>query len=160
MGLKDKINGALRNEEPSKYNSRRWVGLMGKSKTGAVGTNYTNFSEAYAFQKRKHYNWFTLIHYISKFYLFCDWWKNDYGRLLNEYHKYLIERKVIKQNFTSVFISYQKIIIGETCLDANSRKWDKTINHQMSQQGFGQDRSFTEYLIVQPWRYQTQRHIN
>jgi len=56
IGLKDKINGALRNEEPSKYNSRRWVGLMGKSKTGAVGTNYTSFSEAYSFQKRKNYN--------------------------------------------------------------------------------------------------------
>jgi len=56
LGLKDKINAVLRNEEPSKFNNRRWVGVAGKCKTGAVGTNYTSFSEATSFSKRKHYN--------------------------------------------------------------------------------------------------------
>lgn len=56
LGVKDKIAGVIRNEQPSKFNNRRWVGLTGKSKTGAVGTNYTSFSQAHSFMKRKHYN--------------------------------------------------------------------------------------------------------
>lgn len=55
-GIKDKIAAVVRNEQPSKFNNRRWVGLSGKSKTGAVGTNYNSFSEAHSFMKRKHYN--------------------------------------------------------------------------------------------------------
>lgn len=55
LGLKDKISSSIRSEE-SKFNNRRWVSITGKSKTGAVGTNYTSFSEAQTFTKRKHYN--------------------------------------------------------------------------------------------------------
>lgn len=44
LGLQDKIGSAIRGEESSKFNNRRWVSITGKSKTGAVGTNYTNFS--------------------------------------------------------------------------------------------------------------------
>lgn len=56
LSVKDKINSVLRNEEASKYNNRRWVSVTGKCKTGAVGTNYTSFSEAISFVKRKPYN--------------------------------------------------------------------------------------------------------
>lgn len=56
LGLKDKISAVLRNEQPSKFNNRRWVGLTGKCKTGAVGTHYNSFSEAHSFTKRKYYN--------------------------------------------------------------------------------------------------------
>lgn len=55
LGLKDKISEIIRNEEPSKFNNQRWVSLTGKSKTGAVGTNYISFSEAHSFTKKKHY---------------------------------------------------------------------------------------------------------
>ena len=44
LGVKDKIATVIRNEQASKFNNRRWMALTGKSKTGAVGTNYTNFS--------------------------------------------------------------------------------------------------------------------
>ena len=44
LGIKDKIATVIRNEQASKFNNRRWMALTGKSKTGAVGTNYTNFS--------------------------------------------------------------------------------------------------------------------
>lgn len=57
LGVKDKISLVLRNEQASKFNNRRWVSVTGKCKTGAVGTNYTSFSEAISFSKRKPYNW-------------------------------------------------------------------------------------------------------
>ncbi len=56
IGLKDRINETIRNEQASKFNNRRWVTVTGKCKTGAVGTNYNSFSEAHTFTKRKNYN--------------------------------------------------------------------------------------------------------
>lgn len=54
--LKDKITSVVMYEQSSKYNSRSWVGLIGKCKTGKVGTSYSSFGEAHHVMKKKYYN--------------------------------------------------------------------------------------------------------
>jgi hypothetical protein len=45
LSVKDKVTTVLRNEEPSKYHTRRWITIVGKCRTGNPKTNnYTNFS--------------------------------------------------------------------------------------------------------------------
>ena len=60
LGVKDKIRSLIMYEPASKYNNKKWMELVGKGKTGSVGTTYSNFSEASQPPKRKqHYkNWF------------------------------------------------------------------------------------------------------
>ena len=54
--LRDKISAAIAHDKSSKFNNNKWVHLRGNRWTSDVQTNFSSFTEADTYRKKKKWD--------------------------------------------------------------------------------------------------------